>query len=92
MFGEIAAITGNEQVVSEVRHMTCILRENLEQKAKENGEALLLTAALMEKPFGEKRTYAEIIFNLNTLQEKETWFQRYGFVSMFRTSYRVWLT
>ncbi|KAJ6098491.1 hypothetical protein N7467_000026 [Penicillium canescens] len=48
LFGEVAAVTGSQEDKSEARHLTCILRENLEAKAQENDEALILVSALME--------------------------------------------
>ncbi|KID85221.1 Aerobactin siderophore biosynthesis, IucA/IucC [Metarhizium guizhouense ARSEF 977] len=73
--GEIAAVTGNQQDMAEARYMTCILRENLESRAKQNNEALILSSALMEKPTGGSRTYAEVLFDLHTTADKVRWFK-----------------
>lgn len=83
LFGEVAAITGAEtqRDASEARYITCILRENLELKAQQNEEALVLAAALMERPRGGGRTYAEILFGLDTVREKTLWFK--GYVVLF---------
>ncbi|KAE8357410.1 hypothetical protein BDV27DRAFT_164547 [Aspergillus caelatus] len=56
---------------------TCILRENMEAKANERDETLILASALMEKPFGRDITYAEILFDLTTVEQKLKWFQSY---------------
>jgi siderophore synthetase component len=77
LFGEVAAVTGSQEDKSEARHLTCILRENLEAKAQENDEALILVSALMEKPLGGQQTYAEILFDLKTTTEKKKWFTRF---------------
>lgn len=75
--GEVAAVTGNQQDMAEARYMTCILRENLESRAKQNNEALILSSALMEKPMGGSRTYAEVLFDLHTTADKVRWFKRF---------------
>ncbi|KAE8420766.1 ferric iron reductase FhuF-like transporter-domain-containing protein [Aspergillus pseudocaelatus] len=77
VFGEVAAVTGSQENVSEARHLTCILRENMEAKANERDETLILASALMEKPFGRDITYAEILFDLTTVEQKLKWFQSY---------------
>ena len=77
LFGEVAAVTGSQEDRSEARHLTCILRENLEAKAQENDEALILVSALMEKPLGGQQAYAEILFDLKTTAEKKKWFTRF---------------
>ncbi|KAE8136499.1 hypothetical protein BDV38DRAFT_293907 [Aspergillus pseudotamarii] len=75
VFGEVAAITGSQENASEARHLTCILRENMEAKANNRDETLILASALMEKPFGRGITYAEILFDLTTVEQKLKWFQ-----------------
>ncbi|KID98388.1 Aerobactin siderophore biosynthesis, IucA/IucC, partial [Metarhizium majus ARSEF 297] len=75
--GEVAAVTGNQQDMDEARYMTCILRENLESRAKQNNEALILSSALMEKPMGGSRTYAEVLFDLHNTADKVRWFKSY---------------
>lgn len=78
VFGEVAAVTGSQGDKSQARHLTCILRESLEERARENGEALVLASGLIEKPFGGGgRTYAEIVFDLETVDQKLQWFTRY---------------
>lgn len=77
LFGEVAAVTGSQEDKSEARHLTCILRESLEAKAQKNDEALVLVSALMKKPLRGQKTYAEILFDLNTTAEKKEWFARF---------------
>lgn len=77
VFGEVAAITGSQENASEARHLTCILRENMEAKANERDETLILASALMEKPFGRDVSYAEILFDLTTVKRKLKWFERF---------------
>lgn len=81
VFGEVAAVTGSQGDKSQAKHLTCILRESLEGRAKENGEALVLASGLIEKPFGGGgRTYAEIVFDLTTAERKMHWFTRFAFL------------
>ncbi|KAK0111672.1 hypothetical protein ONS95_002017 [Cadophora gregata] len=75
--GEVAAVTGSQEDTSEARYLTCILRENLEEKARENGEALIVVSALIEKPMQSDKTYAEILFDLETISDKIQWFKMY---------------
>lgn len=57
--------------------MTCILRENLEAKADKHDKTLILASALMGRPFGANVTYAEVLFDLITVERKIQWFQRF---------------
>ncbi|PLB44790.1 hypothetical protein P170DRAFT_366652 [Aspergillus steynii IBT 23096] len=77
IFGEVAAITGSQEDVSEARHLTCVLRESLEVRAERNDESLILVSALMEKPGNGEATYAEILFDLKTAERKIEWFKGY---------------
>ncbi|RGP70044.1 aerobactin siderophore [Fusarium sporotrichioides] len=77
LFGEVAAVTGSQEDTTEARYMTCILRENLESRAVENNESLILAAALLERPQGGSRTYTEILFGLETPEDKLVWLRRY---------------
>ncbi|CRG91682.1 putative protein KIAA1109 [Talaromyces islandicus] len=77
VFGEVAAVTGSQENLAEARHLTCILRENLESRAEENNETLILASALMERPLGGDRTYAEILFDLESEEDKIQWFASY---------------
>ncbi|KAH7182252.1 IucC family-domain-containing protein [Fusarium flagelliforme] len=77
LFSEISAVTGSQEDTSEARYITCILRENLELRAVDNNESLVLAAALLERPQGGSRTYAEMLFGLKTPEDKLTWFRRY---------------
>lgn len=75
VFGEIAAVTGSQDDLSEARFLTCILRENLENRAQQNGEALIIVSALMERPMNGCQTYAEILFKLETTLDKMRWLE-----------------
>ncbi|KAM0232012.1 hypothetical protein ACHAPO_008046 [Fusarium lateritium] len=77
LFGEVAAVTGSQEDTTEARYMTCILRENLESRAMDNNESLILAAALLERPQGGSRTYAEVLFGLETPEDKLAWLRRH---------------
>jgi hypothetical protein len=83
LFGEVAAVTVSQQDTTEARYMTCILRENLESKADENDESLVPVANLLERPQGGSSTYAEILFGLETSQDKLVWLKRFFASSFF---------
>ncbi|KAK5994565.1 NRPS-independent siderophore synthetase rfs-like protein [Cladobotryum mycophilum] len=77
LIGEVASVTGSQENSREAGHLICILRENLEERAQENNEALILVSALMDKPMGDHRTHAEILFDLTTTARKIEWFTSY---------------
>jgi hypothetical protein len=83
LFSEVAAVTVTQQDTTEARYITCILRENLESKADENDESLVPVAALLERPQGGSSTYAEILFGLETAQDKLVWLRRLFASSFF---------
>ncbi|KAM4067307.1 IucA / IucC family protein [Hirsutella rhossiliensis] len=79
VFREVGAVAGNQADSAHARHLCCILRDDLEARAKANNEALIIAAALAQCPYplGKKRSYAEILFNLRSHEEKRKWFRRY---------------
>ncbi|KAL5360421.1 ferric iron reductase FhuF-like transporter-domain-containing protein [Aspergillus floccosus] len=76
-FKEIASVTGSQPNFDDAKHLSCILRDDLEQRARTNNEVLILAAALTQSPHGTSQPYAEILFNLRTLSEKQKWFREY---------------
>ncbi|KAL4893558.1 ferric iron reductase FhuF-like transporter-domain-containing protein [Aspergillus ambiguus] len=77
IFKEAAAVTGHQKEFGEARHLSCILREDLEDKASGNNEILILAAAFIQKSPQSTLTYAEDLFKLHSLDEKYHWFKRY---------------
>ncbi|KAJ5676224.1 hypothetical protein N7462_009121 [Penicillium macrosclerotiorum] len=77
-FREVAAVTGGQEDFTKARHLSCILRVDLKKKAQDNDETLLVSAALAQKPYKEKRTYAEILFNLRNISQKLAWLKSYA--------------
>lgn len=82
VFREVAAVTGSQVDFSAARHLSCILREDPEARARENNEALIISAALAQQPPSASRTYAEILFGLETISQKQKWFRRFIFADM----------
>ncbi|KAE8137809.1 hypothetical protein BDV38DRAFT_282740 [Aspergillus pseudotamarii] len=77
VFGEVASICGSQEDFSQAKNMSSVLREDLEQKASLQNEALIVAAALLEQHPTDGRTYAEILFNLTTVAEKTAWLGEY---------------
>lgn len=77
IFDEVAAVSGGQEDFDEARHLSCILRYDLQERARENGEALVVAAALFQRPINDHRTYAEILFALRSPEETCIWFRRY---------------
>ncbi|KNG82968.1 hypothetical protein ANOM_008953 [Aspergillus nomiae NRRL 13137] len=77
VFREVAAVSGSQEDFNEARHLSCILRDSLERRAQANDEVLIIAAALGQRPYGDSRTYVEVLYNLETIAQKKEWFQRY---------------
>jgi hypothetical protein len=75
-FWERAAVCGSQKDFDEAKHFSCILREDLEDKAKAHGETLVIAAALAQKALDDNRTSTERLFELNTIEKKRCWFRR----------------
>lgn len=78
VYREVGAITGSQEDFSKAKHLSCILRDDLEAQAKANNEMLVLAAALAHHLPGTSQSYKEILFNLKTPQDKREWLQRYN--------------
>lgn len=76
VFREVAAVSGSQENFNDARHLSCILRDSLESRAQANDESLIIAAALAQRPSGHSRTYAEILYGLETISQKRKWFER----------------
>lgn len=76
VFKEVAAISGAQDDFSQAKHMSCILRSDLQQRARENKETSILAAGLAQEPLDDNRPYAEILYNLDTAGKKREWFRK----------------
>ncbi|GLA24864.1 siderophore [Aspergillus niger] len=77
IFEEAASITGAQEDFQKACQLTCIIRKSPELRAADIGETLIPVAGLMQKPLNDYRTYMEIMFGLDSLKEKQTWFRKY---------------
>jgi hypothetical protein len=77
VFREVAAITGSQTDFNKAKHLSCILRTDLEERARMNNERLILAAALAHHPPDADKPYAQILYNLESLKDRQHWFRRY---------------
>ncbi|KAJ5726074.1 uncharacterized protein N7483_007431 [Penicillium malachiteum] len=77
IFKEVASATGSQSNFDDAKHLSCILRENLEFRAEANDEVLIIAAALTQQSHGTSQPYAEILFNLESIPQKQEWFREY---------------
>ncbi|KAL2839816.1 IucC family-domain-containing protein [Aspergillus pseudoustus] len=77
VFNEVGGVVGSQDNQAEATHLSCVLRDDLETRARSNNETLFLTAALEQHPLGSERSYAQILFNLETRKEILDWIRRY---------------
>ncbi|GIJ86766.1 siderophore [Aspergillus pseudoviridinutans] len=83
-FKEVASVSGSQTVQGDTqenedkaRHIGCILREDLEARANANNEALIIAGSLAQQPANDSRTHAEIVFGLETVEQKHEWLREY---------------
>jgi hypothetical protein len=75
VFKEVAAVTGRQGDFHAAKHLSCVLREDLEPRARMNDETLVVAAALMERHPQDGKTYPERLFKLDTVEERKEWFR-----------------
>jgi len=73
VFEEVASVTGGQDDFNVAKHFSCILRSDLELRAREKNETLIIATALIEPHFSDGRNYAERLFNLTNVEEKKAW-------------------
>ena len=73
---EIAAVTGSQQDFEEAKVITCLLREDLESRARAKRQALIVAAALAESGADNDTANAERVFGLDTGEKRRRWFRR----------------
>ncbi|KAL4955992.1 ferric iron reductase FhuF-like transporter-domain-containing protein [Aspergillus filifer] len=84
VFKEVAAVTGAQANFDDAKHLSCILREDLELRANQQGEALIIASAFSQLPVPsinetqsenkKTKTHAE---SLLPTGDKLAWFKRY---------------
>lgn len=75
--GEIASVTGSQDDYDIAKHVSCVLREDLEPRATSLNQALIIAAALIEHPYASQQCYAELLFNLYNVEDKLAWFKEF---------------
>ncbi|EYE97444.1 uncharacterized protein EURHEDRAFT_513335 [Aspergillus ruber CBS 135680] len=78
VFREVAAVSGGQDNFADAKHLSCILRDDLEARADANNERLVIAAALAQQPYNNTRCYAEILYNLRTTSDKQSWLRTYA--------------
>jgi len=75
VFNEVASLSGSQENFSEARHLSCLIREDLEIRANRQGEALVVASALAERDVENYSTNAERVFKLDSVDKKKAWFR-----------------
>ncbi|KAF7183071.1 hypothetical protein CNMCM7691_002906 [Aspergillus felis] len=75
VFKEVAAVTGRQEDFQAAKHLSCVLREDLEPRARMDNETLVVAAALMERHPEDGKTYPERLFRLDTVEARKKWFR-----------------
>lgn len=74
---EVASVTGAGADFDEAKHISCVLREDLEPRADALGEALIPAAALAETDLATGVSSAERVFGLDTVEKRRAWLRGY---------------
>lgn len=74
---EVASVTGSGADFDEAKHISCVLREDLEPRANALGEALIPAAALAETDLATGISSAERVFGLDTIEKRAMWLRSY---------------
>ncbi|KAI3400067.1 hypothetical protein diail_4605 [Diaporthe ilicicola] len=74
---EVASVTGSGSDFDEAKHISCVLREDLEPRANALGEALIPAAALAETDLATGISSAERVFGLDTVDKRKAWIRSY---------------
>ena len=77
MFREAATVVGSQDDFEESKHLGGVLREHLEIRSRERGEALIVAAAPAQKIMsGEWICCAVGIFGPDTAEKKKLWVKK----------------
>lgn len=74
---EVASVTGSGADFDRAKHISCILREDLESRANSADETLIPAAALAETDLATGLSNAERVFGLDTVEKRQTWLRKY---------------
>ncbi|CZS92069.1 uncharacterized protein RCO7_00692 [Rhynchosporium graminicola] len=76
-YEDVSSVVGSQISSDEAKQIGCILRLDLESRARANDEALVVSAVLLQGTVHSEITYAEKIFGLDTVEKKKVWFREY---------------
>ena len=76
--GEIAAVTGSQSEFDVAKHVSVLIRENLEFRAHSQGQCLIVASALAESGVTGDLCHAERVFELTNLERKKDWLREYA--------------
>ncbi|KAL4860710.1 hypothetical protein BDV12DRAFT_204770 [Aspergillus spectabilis] len=77
VFNEVAAVTGAQSDFNDAKHLSCILREDLELRANQQDESLIIASALSQLPVSGSRREKAQAESLLPAGDKKDWFKRY---------------
>ncbi|KAL2816182.1 ferric iron reductase FhuF-like transporter-domain-containing protein [Aspergillus cavernicola] len=77
VFKEVAAATGAQTEFNDAKHLSCILREDLELRANQQNESLIIASALSQLPVSETGNWKAQAQSLLPMEGKKDWFKRY---------------
>ncbi|KAI5800601.1 IucC family-domain-containing protein [Pyronema domesticum] len=75
---EVASLAGAQENFSDARHLSCLVREDLEIRARAQGEALIVASGLAERDAENKVTNVERVLGLDTVEKKLDWLRGYA--------------
>ncbi|WPB01027.1 uncharacterized protein RHO25_005647 [Cercospora beticola] len=75
---EVAGVTGSQKDAKAARHLSCMLRQNLEPRAKALGQTLIVVSALRQVPAHQSECIAALVFDLKTPDSKLAWFKQFS--------------
>jgi hypothetical protein len=64
-----AAVVRNQEYFDEAKYLARVLQEDLESRARERDEVLIVAATLAQKSVADERSYAERRFRLGYSRE-----------------------
>jgi hypothetical protein len=79
VYREVASVVGSQKNYDEAKHLACIFRENLEERAEKRGETLMIAGALSQIRVDGSESCAERLFGLDTMKKKLAWFKKLYF-------------
>lgn len=88
LMGEVGTVAGRQKNFNHSKHISCVFRENFDNRSFANNETLVVTGALQEIPPGSDQCNAALIYGLRSNEEKLDWFSMSVIESTLR--YREW--